>query len=103
MILLLNIQCLDNLNGYDSKLSFSFRHVTVFFYIPHTCSCFDKMSESVCETVGKNWCSICRQLLDIDPNEEFSFKEEKLVLQTVVRNVFHKKPSLLAIEFLEVG
>lgn len=51
-----------------------------------------------------NWRHVCCTILkDINADSNVTQAEEKKVLTTVTRNIFHRKPSVLPVTFVEVG
>lgn len=47
-------------------------------------------------TMGKNWMRVCRKLLP-NTDEQFTAADERKVLQIIEKNIYHKKPSMMAI------
>ena len=68
-----------------------------------------KIRESdVVKTMGMNWKKVGRKLLPpavgiSDDERQLSFAEDKRILQTVEKNIYHKKPPLLLISFAPVS
>ena len=54
------------------------------------------------DTIRSNWSTVCGKLKTESPSDESVFEEEKKVLSTIERNVYHRKAhSPIVIE--EVG
>ena len=53
------------------------------------------------DVISANWKKVCLKILD--ESESTSYSDEKKVLATITRNIYHKKPPLDAIRFYEVG
>ena len=58
------------------------------------------MADSMKDIIDSNW-KVCSKILDVP--ESVSYADEKKVLATINRNIYHKKPMLEAIRFFEVS
>ena len=59
--------------------------------------------DDIKDIMNKNWKMTCDRLLGSGGDSDIPFEQEQQVLSIITKNVYHKKPSILPIEFVEVS
>lgn len=58
-------------------------------------------SHDITEAMASNWMGICKRLFP-EKKDDMSFTDEKQAMDVLTRNLYHRKPSSLPVEFVQV-